>query len=167
MPPPNYLPGRKVQSRRGSVRNRSATMVSHNGMMATTWGRTLSKRARELWLSSDTRACTAQSGSGSRYHGTPANQGRCCRSGQQDRTYGLGHDGTRRTLQGAKINLGSGIAKSRSRASTNWRGHDDVMQIRSFRGSGEPAWVIAYSKACSRLGPDPRRALGPAAIPAA
>jgi hypothetical protein len=44
MPPPNYLPGRKVQSRRGSVRNRSATMVSHNGMMATTWGRTLSKR---------------------------------------------------------------------------------------------------------------------------
>ena len=26
---------------------------------------------------------------------------------------------------------------------TNWRGHDDVMQIRSFRGLGEPAWVIA------------------------
>ena len=41
------------------------------------------------------------------------------------------------------------------------------MQIRSFRGSGEPAWVNAYSNACLRLGPDPRRALGPAAIPAA
>jgi hypothetical protein len=41
------------------------------------------------------------------------------------------------------------------------------MQIRSFRGSGEPAWVNAHKSACERLGPDPRRALGPAAIPAA
>src|SRR5205823_3633 len=52
-------------------------------------------------------------------------------------------------------------------ASTNWRGHDDVMQIRSFRGSGEPVWVNALSSACERLGPDPRRALGPAATSAA
>src|SRR5262249_39814521 len=44
---------------------------------------------------------------------------------------------------------------------------DDVMQTRSFRGSGEPAWVIASSNACEGLGPDPRRALGPAAIRAA
>src|SRR5262249_41838750 len=43
----------------------------------------------------------------------------------------------------------------------------DVMQTRSFRGSGEPAWVIASSNACFRLGPDPRRALGPAASRAA
>jgi hypothetical protein len=41
------------------------------------------------------------------------------------------------------------------------------MQIRSFRGSGEPAWVNALSSACDRLGSDPRRALGPAATPAA
>jgi hypothetical protein len=41
------------------------------------------------------------------------------------------------------------------------------MQIRSFRGSGEPAWVIASLNACLRLGPDPRRALGPAATRAA
>jgi len=41
------------------------------------------------------------------------------------------------------------------------------MQIRSFRGSGEPVWVNALSSARLRLGPDPRRALGPAAIPAA
>ena len=41
------------------------------------------------------------------------------------------------------------------------------MQTRSFRGSGEPVWVIALSSACERLGPDPRRALGPAAIRAA
>jgi hypothetical protein len=41
------------------------------------------------------------------------------------------------------------------------------MQIRSFRGSGEPVWVNALSSACERLGPDPRRALGPAATPAA
>ena len=41
------------------------------------------------------------------------------------------------------------------------------MQIRSFRGSGEPARVIALSNARDGLGPDPRRALGPAAIRAA
>src|SRR5262245_8337160 len=41
------------------------------------------------------------------------------------------------------------------------------MQTWSFRGSGELAWVIASSNACERLGPDPRRALGPAAIRAA
>jgi hypothetical protein len=58
-------------------------------------------------------------------------------------------------------------AAGRPGASTDWRGHDDVMQIRSFRGSGEPVWVNALSSACERLGPDPRRALGPAAIPAA
>src|SRR6516165_5845647 len=42
------------------------------------------------------------------------------------------------------------------------------MQTRSFRGSGEPAWVNASrSNACFGLGPDRRRALGPAAIRAA
>jgi hypothetical protein len=49
----------------------------------------------------------------------------------------------------------------------NWRGHDDVMQTRSIWGSGEPAWVSASLNACLRLGPDPRRALWPAATPAA
>ena len=44
----------------------------------------------------------------------------------------------------------------------NWRGHDDVMQTRSIRGSGEPVWVSALPSAAFRLGPDPRRALGPA-----
>ena len=43
------------------------------------------------------------------------------------------------------------------------------MQIRSFRGSGEPVWVNAPLLKCVVLflGPDPRRALGPAATPAA
>src|SRR6266481_7884598 len=42
------------------------------------------------------------------------------------------------------------------------------MQIRSFRGSGEPVWVNAHLlSARDCLGPDPRRALGPAATPAA
>src|SRR6516162_4312170 len=27
----------------------------------------------------------------------------------------------------------------------NWRGHDDVMQTRLIRGSGEPVWVNASS----------------------
>ncbi len=43
-------------------------------------------------------------------------------------------------------------SRHRPKASTNWRGHDDVTQIRSFRGSGEPAWVNAYSNASFRLG---------------
>src|SRR6516165_10092105 len=47
----------------------------------------------------------------------------------------------------------------------NWRGHDDVMQTRSIRASGEPAWVNASLNACFRLGPDPHRALWPAAHP--
>src|SRR6516162_6136649 len=46
----------------------------------------------------------------------------------------------------------------------NWQGHNDVMQTRSIRGSGEPAWVIASLNACLRLGPDPRRALWPAVM---
>src|SRR6516165_8577712 len=99
------------------------------------------------------------------YHGTPADQGRGCCTCQQDRTHGLGHDGKRRAVQGAYIAARSGIGDRLD--STNWRGHDDVMQIRSFRGSGEPAWVTALPSACKRLGPDPRRALGPAAIRAA
>jgi hypothetical protein len=52
-------------------------------------------------------------------------------------------------------------------ASENWRGHDDVMQIRSLRGSGKPVWVNALLSAPFRLGPDPRTALGPAASRAA
>src|SRR6516165_5845900 len=59
-----------------------------------------------------------------------------------------------------------GEAKQRRRClkfSSNWRGHDDVMQTGSIRGSGEPAWVNASLNACFRLGPDPRIALWPAA----
>jgi hypothetical protein len=52
--------------------------------------------------------------------------------------------------------MSSGIADTGEKASTNWRGHDDVMQIRSIRGSGEPAWVNALPSAPVRLGPDPR-----------
>ena len=44
---------------------------------------------------------------------------------------------------------------------------NDVMQTRSIDGSGEPAWVIASTNACERLGPDPRKALWPAALCAA
>src|SRR5215468_1111618 len=79
---------------------------------------------------------------------------------------GLGDDGARRAVQGAEVAAG-GVAVSGRKSHRNWRGHDDVMQTRSFRGSGEPAWVNASSNARERLGPDPRRALGPAAIRAA
>jgi transposase len=33
--------------------------------------------------------------------------------------------------------------RKRQIGTTSWRGLDDVMQIRSFRGAGEPVWVIA------------------------
>src|SRR5262249_13778971 len=99
-------------------------------------------------------------------HGPSADQGRCRCTCQQNRTHGLGHDGARRALQGAEVVAG-GLAVSTGKVIGNWRGHNDVMQTRSFRGSGEPAWVIASSNACEGLGPDPRRALGPAAIRAA
>src|SRR6516165_781603 len=56
------------------------------------------------------------------------------------------------------------------RQATTWRlklkelaRTDEVMQTRSIRGSGQPAWVNASLNACFRLGPDPRRALWPAA----
>jgi hypothetical protein len=49
------------------------------------------------------------------------------------------------------------------KSSTNWRGHDDVIQIRSFRGSGEPARSSHHRKRAMDWD-DPRRALRPAAI---
>ena len=99
--------------------------------------------------------------------GPSADQSRCRCTCQQNRTDGLGHDGARRAVQGAEVVAGRRSCQQQAKVTTNWRGHDDVMQIRSFRGSGEPAWVIASSNACVGLGPDPRRALGPAAIRAA
>jgi hypothetical protein len=76
----------------------------------------------------------------------------------------LGHHGPGREIQGAEAIAGGMRQVSSLIGNTNWRGHDDVVQIRLFRGLGEPAWVNAPSSAGERLGPDPRRALGPAAI---
>jgi hypothetical protein len=99
--------------------------------------------------------------------GRPANQSRCRRAGQQNRTYGLGHDGARGAVQGTKITAGRGLAEREQKASTNWRGHDDVMQIRSFRGLGEPArghriiecarWIGTRSAQSIRASGHPRR----------
>ena len=99
--------------------------------------------------------------------GTEADQGRRHRARQQHRTDGLGHDGARRALQGVEVVAGGVAVSSRQKVIRNWRGHNDVMQTRSFRGSGKPARVNASSNAWFGLGPDPRRALGPAAIRAA
>src|SRR5689334_20205942 len=66
----------------------------------------------------------------------------------------------RRALQEAEA-VADGVAVSSiHKVVRNWR-------TRSFRGSGEPARVNASSNAWFGLGPDPRRALGPAAIRAA
>jgi hypothetical protein len=70
-------------------------------------------------------------------------------------------------IQGGEVTADSGTDDIELKALTDWRGHDDVMQTRSFRGLGEPAWVIASLNACLRLGPDPRGALWPAATPTA
>jgi transposase len=75
--------------------------------------------------------------------GAPTDNGCCGRAGQQDCTDGLGHHGPRREIQGADAVDGGLTDASRQIGTTNWRGHDDVMQIRSFRGSGEPVWVNA------------------------
>ena len=75
--------------------------------------------------------------------GAPTNNGCCGRAGQQDCAHGLGHHGPWREIQGADAVDGGITDASRWIGITNWRGHDDVMQIRSFRGSGEPVWVIA------------------------
>ena len=94
------------------------------------------------------------------YHEPPANQSRS-RSRWPTRSHVWpGPCGSRGAVQGTKITTGSGLAEREQRASTNWRGHDDVMQIRSFRGSGEPARVIASSNARDGLGPGFRRHRG-------
>ncbi len=99
--------------------------------------------------------------------GTPADEGGGRRARQQDCADSLGHHGPRREIQRAEAIAGRVRDATGQIGNTNWRGHDDVMQIRSFRGSGEPVWVNALSSASERLGLDPRRALGPAATPAA
>ena len=103
-----------------------------------------------------------------RPHGAPANQGGCRRAGQQDRPHGLGGHGPRREIQRAELVAG-GVDNSRqaSRTTSNWRGHDDVMQNGRSGDRESPLGVIAPQSARKRLGPDPRRALGPAATPAA
>jgi hypothetical protein len=52
---------------------------------------------------------------------------------------------------GGEVTADSGTDDMELKVLMNWRGHDDVMQTRSFRGSGEPAWVIASLNACLRL----------------
>src|SRR6266851_4157112 len=61
--------------------------------------------------------------------GPSADQGRCRCTCQQNRAHGLGHDGARRAVQGAEV-AADGVAV----IIRNWRGHNDVMQTRSFRG---------------------------------
>jgi hypothetical protein len=62
-----------------------------------------------------------------------------------------GHHGPGREIKGAGTFTG-GIRQSRQLDwYINWREHDDVMQIRSFRGSGESAWVNAPPQKCAVL----------------
>jgi hypothetical protein len=51
--------------------------------------------------------------------------------------------GARRSIQGGECTADSGVDDKAVKVLTNWRGHNDVMQTRSIRGSGEPVWVIA------------------------
>jgi len=99
--------------------------------------------------------------------GASTDEGRSGRARQQDCSHRLGHHDPRREIPSTEAVAGSVRDASRRIGNTHWRGHDDVMQTRSFRGSGEPVWVSARLSASFRLGPDPRRALGPAATPAA
>ena len=69
---------------------------------------------------------------------------------QQDCADGVSHHGPRREIQGAETVAG-GMSTPTDIGNTNWRGHDDVMQLRLFRGSGEPAWVNAPILKCVSL----------------
>ena len=125
------------------------------------------RRQRQAWQDLETRQSTFAMAAGCGCHGghplctparhetvmacspdgTQAGQGRCRRARQQNRTHGVGHDGAWRAFQRAEAAVGGIGADEERVATTSWRGHDDVMQIRSFRGSGEPAWVIALPSA--------------------
>jgi hypothetical protein len=51
----------------------------------------------------------------------------------------------RGAVQGAEVAAVSVGGSSTQKDIRNWRGHDDVMQTRSFRGSGEPVsecWLM-------------------------
>ena len=84
------------------------------------------------WPSSATRASTERrSGPGAAIDGAPTHQSgdRCARQQCAD---GLGHHGPRREIQGAETVAG-GMSTPTDIDNTNWRGHDDVMQLRLFR----------------------------------
>jgi hypothetical protein len=49
----------------------------------------------------------------------------------------------RRAIQGGERTADTGIDEMDVKVLTNWRGHEDVMQIRSIQGSGKPVWVTA------------------------
>ena len=73
----------------------------------------------------------------------PAHEGGCGRAGQQDYGDGLGYHDPRGETQGADATNGGITDTTRQIGTTNWRGYDGAMQIRSFRGSQEPVRVIA------------------------
>ena len=78
--------------------------------------------------------------------GAPTDQGGRGGARQQDRTDGLGHHGSRRQIQGAKAVDGGMTDARRWIGNTNWRGHDDVMQIRSFLGDRENPFGSTHSQ---------------------
>ncbi|MGZ9072856.1 MAG: transposase [Rhodoplanes sp.] len=68
--------------------------------------------------------------------GTQAGQGRCRRTRQQNRTHGWCVESGSTSRSCCRRNR----CRRREGSYDELARHDDVMQIRSFRGSGEPAW---------------------------
>jgi hypothetical protein len=68
-----------------------------------------------------------------------------------------------RTIDGAPTGQGGGgCARQQDRTDglrqqmdwhLNWRGHDNAMQIWSFRGLGQPAWVALLKVRVNARGP--------------
>ena len=76
--------------------------------MAARWGR---NGCHPIRASARHKAALARA-----YHEPPANQSRCRRAGQQDRTYCLGDDGARGAVQGTEITAGSDLADRKQKA---------------------------------------------------
>ena len=128
---------------------------------------TLSRRRRNGRYPLRAKAWHAEAAMARTIDGAPTDEGGGRRTRKQDCADGLGDHDPPRQIQGAEAVTSCMRAVISWIGNTNWRGQDDVMQIRSFRGIGKVRLGQRTSSAGFRLRPDPRRASGPAATPAA
>ena len=107
-----FSSGRNLAAWIGLVPRQHSTGGKETARWDLKTGQSIFAMAARRWRHGCHPICTAarhQAAVARAYHGAPADQGRCRRARQQDRTHGLGHDGAWRAVQGAEIAAGSGI----------------------------------------------------------